>query len=115
MNTPVDIDGARKEVFVSVERKYKEFLCADRGDAALIGFLRYAMRHGHDISLEVPVSEDLYYKITEILLPTLKANDSRVYECRITCNTETQKNHKGGVGTGCSCGIDSFLHYSETL
>lgn len=88
--TSLDIDGEVKEVFVSLEPQYKDYLCADRGDAALIGMLRYAMLHKHDIVLEAPVSEDLYYKITEILLPTLKANDASVYECRIKCSTDAQ-------------------------
>ena len=106
--TPLDIDGEKKEIFVSVEQRYKDFLSADRGDAILIGILRYAMLHRHDIVSDIPISEELFYKVTGILLPTLKKSDKRVYACHIECETAPQKASGAGVGTGNSCGVDSF-------
>lgn len=123
LSTEIDIDDDKKEVFVSVENEYGKFLSPERADYALIGMLAYAMRHGHDIICEVPVTEELLYNIREILIPTLVHSDSRGYHVNIQAEIappldklQFSKTVRGGVGTGISFGVDSsysiLKHYN---
>lgn len=122
--TDIEIDGQVKRVFIAVEDEYKKFLSPERSDYALIGMLAYAMRNRHDIICETPVTEELLYKIREILIPTLVKSDSRNYAPKIQANMapplEKARTYAifdggGAVGTGLSCGVDSFHAVAKYL
>ena len=83
LSTDIEIDGTKTNVYLTVEPQYGKFFSPERADYALIGLLAYAMRHGHDIICDVPVTEELLYNIREILLPTLVRSDSRGYHTKI--------------------------------
>ncbi len=51
--TPFELDGVMQDIIVTVAREYRHYLCHERADAVLIGCLKYAMVHGHDIQCEV--------------------------------------------------------------
>ena len=109
----VNVDGEKRQIWVSVEKKYEEYLCYERSDAVLIGLLSYALRHKHDIVCEAPVTDELLYNINEVLLPALLRNDDKNHSVKIYCETaeciqKTAVHGLGGVGTGLSCGVDSF-------
>ena len=138
MSTDIEIDGKIKTVHVSVDKVYGNFLSPERADYALVGMLRYALAKSHDITCEVPVTDELLYNIREIYIPTLKRSDDKNYSVKIFAKTappleklnfaETEyknfyiaKNdfgnfkvlqdtppHFGAIGTGFSCGVDSF-------
>lgn len=102
-------DEKKKQVFFEVENKWAQYLCYERADAFLIGILNYAMRFKHDIVCKAPVTEELLYNINEYLVPSLAINDSKLYPIKITAPVEVEPMpNAGGVGTGVSCGVDSF-------
>lgn len=114
--TDIEIDGRNHRVFVSVGAEYGKFLSPERADYALVGMLAYALRNRHDIICEAPVTEELLYKIREILIPSFVRSDSRNYASKIQASmalpldkTAYGRHWRGGaVGTGLSCGVDSF-------
>lgn len=61
-------------LWYETEQKYKEHFSDDRVEAFLVNLLMYAMQHGYSIKCEAPVSEKLYYQLTEYLIPTISSN-----------------------------------------
>lgn len=57
LNTYISIDGNREKVWFKVNRKFGQYLCDERGAAYLVAVLHYAITIGHDIELDVPVTE----------------------------------------------------------
>ena len=98
----------RKELFFKVDNEYAQYLCYERADAFLIAILPYAMRNNENITSEIPVTEELMYQISEYLIPLLSRYDSKMSLIQIFANTESAIENIGAVGTGISCGVDSF-------
>ena len=72
-------------------------------------------RDDREIVCDAPVTEKLLYNINEILIPTLLSSNSRYRPVKIHAEIAPPidklpyaKNCRGGVGTGLSCGVDSF-------
>ena len=109
------IENEKKTIWFEVSNEYKDYLCLDRADAYLIGLLNFAMRHNYDISCEMPVSEELLYNIRTTLIPSLAKYGRDLHS--ITINAVPIKNITDGknIGTGCSCGIDSFYSISSHI
>lgn len=109
--------STRHEIWVEVDEAYKEFLCLERCDAMLLGLLHYAMEKGHDIQAELPVSRELYFNLTNLLIPLLCGEKETVYKkvaLQMTVTAERLPN-AGAVGTGISLGIDSFYTISRHI
>lgn len=104
-----EVNGEKDALWYEVEEKYGEYLTTERADGFLIGLLFYGMKHGIDIEVEAPVSKKLYYTINKYLVPLI--SEIHGYKSiKIHCTdlvSEPLSNNKG-VGTGLSCGIDSF-------
>lgn len=97
-------------LWFSTSPDYADYLCADRADGFLAAVLPYAMLQHHDIRINGPISERLYYTITEYLLPALHRKLPALHEVNIECDIESAKlPNAGGVGTGISCGVDSLF------
>lgn len=104
-----------KTVWIEVDKKYEPYLCTERADAFVIGFLHYAMSHNHDIICEVPMGEYLYYQITTYLIDAIAKGSPLMHNIKITADVDQNDLPYGGkVGTGISCGIDS-LHVLAAL
>ena len=97
-----------KEIWFEVEPKYGKYLCIERADAYVIGILHYAMKNKHAIKCHVPITEELLYNIQTILIPSLAKYSKNLSEIEIISETAPGINSGTAVGTGCSCGIDSF-------
>lgn len=104
----ITIDNEKKSVWFEVDKKYEKYLTIDRTDAYVIGLLNYAMRHKHDITCECPLTDELLFNIKEILVPTLYKYSKDFYQTNIIAPTIKPCEQGEHVGTGCSCGIDSF-------
>ncbi len=113
-----DIDVYRKDgsvetgnVWFEVDAKYKEGLCDDLCDAYVIGLLHYCLKNHYDITSDAPMSEELYYNLTEVLLPLLIKNDFRLSEIKIDCKTIADDKLRRGkyIGSSASCGVDSMF------
>lgn len=105
----ISIDGKREEVWFSVDKKYGQYLCHERGDAFVLLVLNYAMRNGHDIISEAPIGEYLYYNINTYLIDALCEYNRHFYRTIIKADIDTSiLPSAGAVGTGISCGVDSL-------
>ena len=110
----LEIDGDQKCVWFQVDQKYRDYLCWERSDAFVVGVLNYAKRHGHDIKTTTPMSVELYYQLEHYLIDAVCKNEPKFHRVKLT--SEIASKHlpcAGAVGTGISCGIDSF--YTITL
>lgn len=110
INTFIDVDSESKKVWFSVDKKYGKYLCYERSDAFVIGLLPFAMRNGHDIKCETPLTESLYYQLETYFIPALAYNSKSLYHTKLDSpvgdSSELKNEH--AVGTGISGGIDSL-------
>lgn len=95
------------ELWFRVPTEYGEGLCTERSDAFVVAMLWYAMLTGSDIEFEVPMSRRLYEGLTEKLLPTLAEKGAGRIRLLGPVSDAVQP-CAGAVGTGMSCGVDSF-------
>ncbi|MBR4225773.1 MAG: hypothetical protein IKR86_03170 [Candidatus Methanomethylophilaceae archaeon] len=105
-NTGSGQSTRRIELFFEVPRKYGKYLLTERCDAFIVLFLHGAVSKGYDIESSVPMSSDLYYNITEHLLPILNKNSR--HTARIDVPVAEPPEPGFAVGTGMSCGVDSL-------
>lgn len=105
----IDVDGETREVWFEVESQFEKYLCYERGDAFVVAILNYAMRHGHDIESKASIGEDLYYQLTTDLIPALANNSKVMHHTKLIADVDSSiLSNAGAVGTGISCGVDSF-------
>ena len=105
----IDIDGVLNNLWIKVDTKYGKYLCWERSDAFIVGLLSYAMRNGHDITCEAPVGEYLYYQIGNYLIDAVCKGSGVLYKTKVIAPVDSSNlENAGAVGTGISCGIDSF-------
>ena len=102
------VDDDCRSVWFEVDKQYEKYLCTERSDAYLIGLLNWAMREGHDIKCEVPVTEELLYNINNYLIPTLVSYGESLKSIKIVSGIAPTIMQGTEVGTGLSCGVDSF-------
>lgn len=111
----VTLGDIEKEIFFSVDVKYADYLCHERGDAYLIGLLNLAMRERCDIHSEVPLTSELVHQLETELIPSLTKYSSSLYSPKITGVLDnTLLPSAGKIATGCSCGVDA-LHAIKCL
>lgn len=102
------IDNTEYKIWFQVEKEYEKYLCVERADAYVIGLLNYAMRNNHDIYCEIPVTEELLYAIETDLIPSLSKHGKNLHAIKIVATIAKTLEVGEAVGTGLSCGIDSF-------
>lgn len=103
-------------LWFAVPIEYKRYLCTERSDAFVVAMLWYAMITGSDIESFAPMSEKMVFHITRYLIPALCTEENGYRRIRIMGPTTDQPyNNIGGVGTGMSCGVDSFYTMHEYL
>ena len=118
LESEINIDGKSNIIWFEVDEKYEKYLCYERSDAFVIAILNYAMRNGHDITCLAPMGEDLYYQITTYLIDAVYKGSKKLHNTII--NTDIDSSiliTAHAVGTGISCGIDSFhvlSHHTHT-
>ncbi len=95
-------------LFFEVEKEYEEYLTPEVSDGPLVGCLLWAMERGMDIVCEGAVSDRLYHQLTEYMIPTISQNIKSYHAIQIHAPLSNLKWEGGAVGTGLSCGVDSF-------
>lgn len=109
LSAAVRIDGRTETLWCDVDASYHEFLLWERADAFLAAVLPLAMRTGKSVVSEAPISEQLLHNINEILVPLIHAYDPRLFNSRVIAESDPVPLFSGAaVGTGMSCGVDSF-------
>lgn len=104
-----------ESLWYRVNPEYGEYLCDDRSDSFVVTFFTFAMEQNLNLRSMYPVSEKLWYQITTQVMPQLAVTSKGIgQEIKIFADTvsEPYKND-GGVGTGMSCGVDSFATLYE--
>ena len=111
---PVEWQSADSGLWFAVPIEYKDYLCAERSDAFVVAMLWYAMITGSDIESIAPMSEKMVFHITRYLIPALCTDENGYRRIKIKGPTTNQPYQNiGGVGTGMSCGVDSFYTMHE--
>ena len=96
------------EMWFEVEEEYKKYLCNEKEDAFLIAVLPYAIKHELNIVVEGCISSKLYYQLDKCLIPLLcKKFGKKKIQISSKLDNSTLV-HENAVGTGVSCGVDSF-------
>ncbi len=104
------LDNNSFDMWFDVPSEYKYALCAERSDAFVVALLYFAMVAGEDIKTDIPITEQLLYQLKEYVIPALcRKDDGFDTVIHIIADTahECPKNDNF-VGTGISCGVDSF-------
>jgi bacterioferritin-associated ferredoxin len=110
------VNEKNETLWYEVKEKYQEYLTHERVDGFLVGLLFYALKNNYNIEVLGPVSAELIYKLNKYLIPLL----SQVYnykEIKISSEfmVSEKLSSKNAVGTGLSCGIDSFSTIYENM
>ncbi|MFI3227533.1 MAG: hypothetical protein R3Y09_09005 [Clostridia bacterium] len=110
LNFDLTLDNKSKEViWYEVENKFAKYLCTERIDGIVVNLLLHCMKNNQDIVSEHPISEKLYYQLTNFFIPIIEDNIDIYSSFSIIApldNTILQS--ENAVGTGLSCGVDSF-------
>ncbi len=98
-----------------VSPEYGPYLCDDRADSFIVTFFSFAMTHGFDLRSQYPVSRKLWYQLTTQVMPQLAVTSKGVgREITIAADTTDEPYAtERAVGTGMSCGVDSFATLYE--
>lgn len=101
------IDNRRATLWFGVDNAHEEWLALGRADAFVMALLPSAMRGGHEIVCEDPMSERLHYQLINGLIPTLAFAGELYHPIKITASLTAEKTpSQGAVGTGFSGGVD---------
>ncbi|MCQ2455366.1 MAG: hypothetical protein MJ090_04435 [Clostridia bacterium] len=113
----VNYDGKDEEIWYEVEQEFSKYLCFERADAFLLAFLPYAMAFKHDIEISAPISERLFYQLTNYYIPALSKFSNYYSLIKIIPESLDSTNYVvgNGVGTGFSAGVDSFYSVCKHL
>lgn len=98
-------------LWFEVDKKYADYVMADKIDAFLVGLLPLAMRLGEDIHLKHPVSETLYFNLSNGVVALFNTAFPEFKRISIFADSfaDESKVSKGTiVAAGFSCGIDSL-------
>ena len=100
--------GVSKELWYTLDSKYKDFLTVDVADGFVVAFLLYAMERNLDIISEMPMSTKLYISLTKSLIPFLYKSSKKLHSIKIKAPLTANLYGSKRVGTGISCGVDSL-------
>lgn len=101
------IGDRRTTLWFGVDNAYEEWLALGRADAFVMALLPSAMRGGHEIVCEDPMSERLHYQLTGGLIPTLAFAGELYHVIDVTAPLTVERiPNQGAVGTGFSGGAD---------
>lgn len=108
-------DGEIHPLWFEVDKEYGKYLTPERSDAFVVGLLHLALREGHDISFEAPLTRRLYEQLTDQFLPAfVKIN--KLKPIKIEGSTDVEVEHldvEPHVGGGVSCGVDSLHVFAK--
>lgn len=92
------------DLWFSVDKKFILSLSKERCDAFVVACLYFSIITGEDIHCETPITDTLFYHLNEYLIPSLSQKPIHIIA---PIDSELKKERKY-VGTGISCGVDSF-------
>lgn len=111
IQTSISIAGENQTITTSLNNECLPYLCLDRIDAYVIGFLYFALKQGYNIESHLPISEELYYNLEYHFIDAICMGNPHLHRIKIkapTINGIQDLSQKTLVATGISCGIDSL-------
>jgi len=108
--------GEENTLWFKFDKEFADYAVLEKSDAFLVSLLPLAMQVHEDIRLDHPVSEEIYYNVTEYLIPLISLAMPEMGRVRVVHNGFSdiaRMGMDGVVGTGFSCGIDSFFTLAE--
>ena len=113
---PIEWKGRDSGLWFAVPVEYKQYLCSEQSDAFVVAMLWYAMITGSDIESAAPMSEKMVFNISHYLIPALCTLENGYRRIKILGpTTDKPYPNNQGVGTGMSCGVDSFYTLHEYI
>ena len=107
VSSKIEYDNKEYELFFSVDDEYANYLCDESANAFLIALIPFIVKNNYNVEVRAPISSQLYYQITNYLLPLL-CQEFNKKEIKIVCQLTDEKFESNGVGASISCGVDSF-------
>lgn len=105
----ISTNGRGTTLWFSVDSAEEDWLAPGRADAFVMALLPGAMRGGHEIVCEDPMSERLHDQLVNGLIPTLSFAGELYHPIPITAPLTAEKvANQGAAGTGFSGGADSL-------
>lgn len=109
LSAEVDVGNGLRSLWFEFDARYAEWAVAERSDAFVLLLLEYALWSGKNIVCEQPVSERLLYQLNENLMAQAAAFTKEFSAVRVIAEAAPEiVPIVDGVGTGLSCGVDSF-------
>ncbi len=113
---PIEWSQEDSGLWFAVPIEYEDYLCYERSDAFVVAMLWYAMITGSDIVHKAPISERMSFQVNRYLIPALCNIENGRRRIKVVGpTTEIPYSNIGAVGTGMSCGVDSFYSLSEYI
>lgn len=104
-----ELGEKKDELFFEVDEKFGSYLTPERSDAFVMIALIWALYDGFDIECEAPITDRLYYQLSEYLLPIICRYIGQYHRISIKGPVAQEVEPiEHGVVTGLSCGVDSF-------
>lgn len=105
-------DGnGEKELYFEVEEKYGSYLVEENTDAFVFSLLYYCMHNQQNIVCEAPMTERLYYQLTNYFIPIMSCNDPMLAKINVKAELicwNTADSKLKARGCSVSGGVDSF-------
>ena len=107
--------GETETVWFEYPTEYSNYVCDECIDAFVISVLPFAMRNSLDIISNIPISEKLKYQICNYYIPILAKYQKSFSKIELICPTVSVNYEGKAVGTGISCGVDSYYSVFKHL
>ena len=68
----VEYMGKAQYLWYAVDKRYKQYITAEKMDAFVVGLLLFAMRHKEDMEIDGAISERLYHNLSNSYMHILR-------------------------------------------
>ena len=105
-------------LWYAVDKRYKQYITAEKMDAFVVGLLFFAMRHKEDMEIDGSISERLYHNLSNSYMHILREVIPSLHIISIlpkSLDEEKSNLCMNGIGTGFSGGVDSFCTIFDYL
>jgi len=108
--------GKENKLWFKFDKEFSKYAVLENSDAFLVALLPLAMQARESIKLHHPLSEGIYYNVTEYLIPLVHRCIPDAHEVEVIPSGfrgASASSSQRVVATGLSCGIDSFFTIAE--
>lgn len=95
----------KRPLFFEFERRFQEYLCPESSDAFVLALLSTALENGDDIQFTAPMSETLFYHLSDEYIPAIAKyyKNFPLFPVKLTGPTSPQNYLQGGGGQRSRC------------